>query len=361
MAAFGDAPPARMRGFSDTGSRRPPMFRGADDDDSGRPGRPSLTIRVAKHGAAPLHAFGCGLGRMIPCAPMTPVGLGAETPLPPAPPAQSPFLRGRTESAPANLEDDFSMGPMTDESSLSASGSSRMSMSSLEESDSSVSSSPRASALRQARRAKKKCLRVSFAAKIAVHIDESSSAPTPVPEGVAVGPGGLRVDADSGSCGDGAAMEDGESSDLMDDSPSNGRGLPNLHISLPAAPGPASHDGAATGFGSAPSFGGANPFAAAPMTAPASVGRPRYWGDEGPWVTDVFAPSAASPRAPIAPLQIPSLAAGVAGGEARNSPVVKRKRGSDVAGPLEDSCDADVEDGFELSADALPPCEDEDL
>lgn len=329
-----------------------------------------LTCRVSKHGAAPLQAFSCGLGKVIPCPPMTPGG--ARTPAQ-APPL-APFLRGRTESAPANLEDDMSMGSLDD-----SIGGSRMSMSSIDESDSSAGTlssvgSPRStsSALRSSRRAKKKCLRVSFAAQLAVHIGHSAdhevdnrdsstgdrsthalgqrftatpNLPTPVPEECAVEPGGQRVSPDIDEGRDSSDMGD------SDDSPSSASslGVPGLHIALPDGAVTGSYDEDLPGFNSAPSFGGANPFASAPMTAPAAVGR-RYWSDEAPAWSGTLTPLGFSPRTT-------SASSAVRGGSARHSPVVKRKRVSDV--PLEDSCDADAEDGFDASADGLPAGDDD--
>jgi len=360
------------------------MFRGADDDEDchpGRPRRPSLTIRVAKHGAAPLHAFGCGLGRMIPCAPMTPVTPGG------------PMLRGRTESAPAQLEDDFPMSSM-DESTLSGS---RMSMSSIEESDSSagtsVGSSPRSasSALscggsRRAR-AQKKRLRVSFASQLTFVISDSSSScgdsvesppatahhPTPVPEDHAVAPGGQREDGDDD--GDDCCDDMTFGADDMGDGGGFGGcpcprmgapaapAVPGLSISLPEEDSP-TFEPTVGGFSSAPSFGGANPFASAPMTAPAAMSRGRaYWTDGPSWGVDLTA-VANSPRVgtgrapPPAPIRVPS-GSGSDSERERRSPVSKRKRCPDVA--LEDSCDADVEDGFDMCGDAMPPGCDDDL
>lgn len=423
------------------GSRRP-AFRGADDSDSddeqsGRGGgRPCLSLKIpAGSRAAPLHAFSCGLGSIIPAAPTTP----AATPC---------FGRTRAYSAPVSygLASHDSSG--SEDSSMSASDDSRGSrdsMSSIDEESgtdsggsfdsskgglrinvrqSTVVRSTSSGSMRS--RAKKSCLRVSFCAEVRV-IEHDSKAPTvslnttstaeddavarngmppPTPMnargtlghglGIAMPVSGSNSSlsssddamtgdsVDAGSSGGSLDSDDGDSGDAEPGLGLAPLGLPALSIDADCS-GAGSGAGAGAGAGAAarmagiavPSTPGArdyasiNPFAGAvppsgPMSAPAAFGGQFSFGASTP-NPGAAAPWQAAPGVgglsfagfgmPMAlraaappPIDTRELDSEDALDDSASSPL-KRKRHDGMPSQLEDSCDADIEDGLELSVD----------
>lgn len=364
------------------------MIRGADPEDEGPASRPSLSLRIPR-GSAPLHAFSCGLGRMtklrpdLPLVPPTPACPPAPTPslarLEPTTPGgavvTNPFApgyggtggsecaRSRAMSAPASMHDatDDSMAE-TDESSAS-SGGSRSSMDSVEETEGETSSAESGGSSRslEARggsganlaalaagrpradsRAKKKCLRVSFCAEVAV-IACSAPASTPTWDhhhagGAGAGDGGMdsvstRARAEADACAGAGA----------------GAGAAGLSVSM------GGFEGADMGMG----MGGVAFFERRSVSCDSGLTLPEHMRGEA------YVHWAARPPPP--PMPVPSSGSGAGGvitgvmvdgddgedsvGGVPPSPPspLKRKRmlGLPGAGGLEDSCDADIEDSTE--------------